>query len=179
MKASGLLATLLWLVLAAETVYYNPEWDLAGLEIDAPTGIVPVAISEAAPQKGEPVASCGYGPNGQYRCNQGRVTGYVRADGTEKFETLELTGAARDGDSGGPVFNQRGELVAVLWGTDRRGADRHGAAEVPDAARATADNPKAVWRRGRPGAVFQIRTCPVDSVTGAVAIRGGGRLAWS
>ena len=36
------------------------------------------------------------------------------------YETLCLTGSARDGDSGGPVLNQHGELVGVLWGTDGR-----------------------------------------------------------
>ena len=34
---------------------------------------------------------------------------------------LLLTGHARDGDSGSPVFNRRGELVAVCWGSDDRG----------------------------------------------------------
>ncbi len=36
---------------------------------------------------------------------------------------LELSGSARFGDSGGPVFNRRYELVAVLFGTNGRVVD--------------------------------------------------------
>jgi hypothetical protein len=110
---------------AVGMIYHNAAWDLAGLELElenAPPGIEPVPIGETAPRKGDPVAGCGYGPNGQYACTQGRVTGYVRVEGTDTFDTLEMSGATREGDSGGPVFNQRGELVAVLWGTDKRTA---------------------------------------------------------
>jgi hypothetical protein len=64
--------------------------------------------------------SCGYGPDGRYRCNQGEALGYTRPAVNATYETLELRGAAREGDSGGPVFNSRGELAAVLWGTDGR-----------------------------------------------------------
>jgi methyl-accepting chemotaxis protein len=33
-------------------------------------------------------------------------------------QTLEVQGSARQGDSGGPIFNAQGELAGVLWGTD-------------------------------------------------------------
>jgi len=94
-------------------------WDLAALEIPRPE-IRPVPIAADSPQPGEPLQSCGYGADGRYWCNQGRALGYVRIAGAASYETLELSGSAREGDSGGPVFNQRGELVAVLWGTDGR-----------------------------------------------------------
>ena len=32
---------------------------------------------------------------------------------------LELSAAARDGDSGGPIFNSHGELAGVLFGASR------------------------------------------------------------
>jgi hypothetical protein len=64
--------------------------------------------------------SCGFGPDGRYGCNQGRALGYARTLAGTTHETLTLSGAAREGDSGGPVFNGRGELVAVVWGTDGR-----------------------------------------------------------
>ncbi len=72
------------------------------------------------PRPGEPLTSCGYGPEGRYACNAGRALGYARTTAAGSHETLELSGAAREGDSGGPVFNARGELVAVIWGTDGR-----------------------------------------------------------
>ncbi len=104
---------------AARMVHADAAWDLAALVTEPPEA-QPVAVAADQPRRGEPAWSCGYGPQGRYACNQGRVTGYVRTHTTATFETLELTGTAREGDSGGPVFNRRGELVAVLWGTDGR-----------------------------------------------------------
>ena len=97
----------------------DTAWDLAALEIAAPAAS-PVLVAADAPRPGEPLESCGYGPDGTYRCNPGQAVGYVRTGGTTTYETLEVTGEARLGDSGGPVFNTRGELAAVVWGTDGR-----------------------------------------------------------
>jgi hypothetical protein len=97
----------------------DPTWDLAALEIDAPVA-QPVPIADGYPRQGDAVKSCGYGPNGQYACNSGQVLGYTTAQGTSSFEWFDLTGAARQGDSGGPVFDRQGRLCGVLWGTDGR-----------------------------------------------------------
>jgi len=105
--------------LTAEVLAVDPLWDLAALRIARPPA-EPVAIAQQFARPGEAVSSCGFGPDGRYARNRGRALGYVRTAHGATFETLELTGSARDGDSGGPVFNQRGELVAVLWGTDGR-----------------------------------------------------------
>jgi hypothetical protein len=40
----------------------------------------------------------------------------MKGDGRDDW--MVITGYARGGDSGGPVFNQRGLVVGVLWGTD-------------------------------------------------------------
>jgi len=103
----------------ARLVHQDRAADLAALLIARPSA-EPVRVASRPPQPGEPVQSCGYGPDGRYWCNQGRVVGYSRTGQTSGWETLELTGRARLGDSGGPVFNSQGELVAILWGTDGR-----------------------------------------------------------
>jgi len=105
--------------LEAELVAVDPAWDLAALRIAAPQA-TPVTVASDHPNPGDRLQSCGYGSDGRYWCNQGSALGYARTATTATYETLELTGRARDGDSGGPVFNQRGELAAVLWGTDGR-----------------------------------------------------------
>jgi hypothetical protein len=57
----------------------------------------------------------GYG-SGQYREATGPCTQYV-APGLEfPYEMVELAASARQGDSGGPIFNSRGELAGVLFG---------------------------------------------------------------
>ena len=93
-------------------------WDLAVLQI-GPVPIRPVSISALAPVPGEPLTGGGYGPDGRFRSIEGRACGYAQIQGSNAHETLEMTGAARQGDSGGPIFNRQGELVAVLWGSNR------------------------------------------------------------
>ena len=105
--------------LGAGVLAVDRAWDLAALKIASPSA-TPVTIAADHPQPGEQLQSCGYGSDGRYWCNRGRALGYARTAATTTYETLRLSGYARDGDSGGPVFNQRGELVAVLWGTDGR-----------------------------------------------------------
>ncbi|MGD9126614.1 MAG: serine protease [Planctomycetia bacterium] len=104
---------------SAKLVAIDRKWDLAALTIP-PTTVRPPPIAAQAPRQGDRLSSCGYGPNGTFQVNRGTLRGYVRASGTKSFETLEMTGAARQGDSGGPILNQMGELVAVLWGSDGR-----------------------------------------------------------
>jgi hypothetical protein len=104
---------------SAAVLAVDPTWDLAALEIGESL-VAPAAISEESPRPGENLQTCGYGPDGRYLCTQGRALGYVQTAASVGHETLEVSGAAREGDSGGPVFNSRGELVAVVWGTDGR-----------------------------------------------------------
>ncbi len=64
--------------------------------------------------------SCGYGADGKLACNSGVFLGYKRSAAKPggPDDWLAISGHARAGDSGGPVFNRRGRLVGVLWGTD-------------------------------------------------------------
>jgi len=96
--------------------------DLAALVVRAPR-VTPITIAQYSPERGDLLVSCGYGSDGQLWCNRGQALGYVTAEGGQRFETLELSGAARFGDSGGPVLNRDHQLVAVLFGTNGRVVD--------------------------------------------------------
>jgi hypothetical protein len=62
----------------------------------------------------------GYGSHGKLRQSAGRILGYTRAGRGTLAQTMVISGGSSPGDSGGPIFNARGELLAVLWGsTDR------------------------------------------------------------
>jgi hypothetical protein len=91
------------------------EWDLAALVVWRPNA-APVTLSAEAPRPGEPLTIAGYG-SGQYRAASGRCTQYVAPGTSKPFEMVELSAAARNGDSGGPIFNSRGELAGVLFGS--------------------------------------------------------------
>jgi hypothetical protein len=101
----------------AKLLVIDRQWDLAALAI-APPAAPAVAVAADAPRPGDWLTSCGFGPDGRWRSTPGQARGYVQAAGTSAPETLEMSGAARQGDSGGPIFNSRGQLAAVLWGTD-------------------------------------------------------------
>ncbi len=102
----------------------DATWDCAVLEILGPlTGIDTAELEqgEAAMQTaGCRLESCGYGPDGRLACNTGLFQGYRRSSATPggPDDWMVVSGHARSGDSGGGVFNTRGKLVGVLWGTD-------------------------------------------------------------
>ncbi len=107
---------------AARLVKSDAAADLAALVI-APPGIEPIAVAARYPRRGEPLVSCGYGSDGRLWCNRGQALGYVAASNSQDVETLELSGTARQGDSGGPVLDQNHQLAAVLFGTNGRVVD--------------------------------------------------------
>ena len=90
------------------------DWDLAVLAIRKPN-VPSVPLAGAAPRPGEMLTIAGYG-SGNYRAASGRCTQYVAPGTTFPFEMVEVAVAARQGDSGGPIFNSRGELAGVLFG---------------------------------------------------------------
>lgn len=91
------------------------DWDLAAILIRRPN-VEPVPLATRAPRPGEPLTIAGYGP-GTYRAATGRCTQYVAPGPNRPLEMVELATSARQGDSGGPIFNAQGELAGVLFGT--------------------------------------------------------------
>jgi hypothetical protein len=93
------------------------DWDLAALLIWKPN-IQPLPVSTQAPQLGERLTIGGYG-SGWYRAVSGVCLEYFSPGGNLPAEIVELSVPARNGDSGGPIFNDRGEIAGVLFGSDR------------------------------------------------------------
>jgi hypothetical protein len=99
---------------AARLITTDRTWDLAALAIWKPNA-TPVPLAAQPPRPGEPLTIAGYGA-GSYRAVTGTCTQYVAPALNQPYEMVELSVAARQGDSGGPIFNSRGELAGVLWG---------------------------------------------------------------
>ena len=91
------------------------DWDLAALAIQKPKA-QPLPVATAVPRPGEPLTIAGYGPDGIYRAVGGRCTEYLSPDGRLPAELVEVDVQARHGDSGGPIYNGRGEIAGVLFG---------------------------------------------------------------
>ena len=90
------------------------DWDLAAIAIRKPNA-KPVSLADEAPRPGEVLTIAGYGA-GSYRAASGQCTQYVAPGTTFPYEMVEVAVSARQGDSGGPIFNSRGELAGVLFG---------------------------------------------------------------
>ncbi len=98
----------------ARVVRTDREWDLAALLIWKPP-VQPVPVTTAAPRPGETLTIAGYG-HGDYKAQSGACTQYLSPAPGKPLEIVEVAAAARHGDSGGPMFNSRGELAGVLFG---------------------------------------------------------------
>ena len=92
------------------------DWDLAALIVFKPN-VDPLPVSTQAPLLGERLTIAGYG-SGWYRAVSGRCVHYFSPGGDHPAEIVELSVPARNGDSGGPIFNDRGEVAGVLFGAD-------------------------------------------------------------
>lgn len=102
---------------SARVAKKDRNWDLAALVIWTPkVDAVPIATRAARP--GDPLTIAGYG-SGQYRMVAGKCTQYVAPGLNFPYEMLELSVEARQGDSGGPILNEQGELAGVLFGAGR------------------------------------------------------------
>ncbi len=99
----------------AQLLSANQQWDLAILSIPKPN-ITPVKIATDYPKPGDTVTSYGWGKDCRFTQSPGKVLGYVATFRTGLYETLYTTSRGGEGNSGGPILNDRNELVAVCWG---------------------------------------------------------------
>lgn len=102
-------------VLASDEAY-----DLAALSADMAKA-APASVAAKPPAIGERLTIAGYGPAPfSYREQTGTVSQFVAPTGRHKANMVEVRASARQGDSGGPIFNEAGEVVAILWGSSNR-----------------------------------------------------------
>lgn len=90
----------------------DQKFDLAAIAIKPPS-IQPIPLAVELPTVGETMHSAGFGSNHHIAINTATVVpDYFKPTG------FVIGGVARQGDSGGPVINDRNELAGVLWGSD-------------------------------------------------------------
>jgi hypothetical protein len=99
---------------AGTVIRWDEAWDLAALVVWRPPA-TPVALAAQPPAIGESLTIAGYG-RGTYRAETGPCTEYLSPGTGYAKEFVELSATARQGDSGGPILNDHGELAGVLFG---------------------------------------------------------------
>jgi hypothetical protein len=100
---------------AGKLLKVDKDWDLAAIAIWRPNATA-VTLADVPPRPGDPLVIAGYG-SGPFRAARGECLQYVTPSLSLPLEMVQVTAAARNGDSGGPIFNERGELAGVLFGT--------------------------------------------------------------
>ena len=97
--------------------------DLALIELTSCPEEPVAPIATEAPKVGDMLAFSGFGsPSQEYRAIGGKLLRYTSGQrGGGPANQFYMSGGARQGDSGGPIFNLEGQLVGVLWGTDGAG----------------------------------------------------------
>jgi S1-C subfamily serine protease len=126
----------------AEVVYYNPDLDVAVLELDT-SGVPSLEFDREAKQE-DGVAILGYPQDGPFNVQPGRIRAEQRlrspniyGDGTVIREVFSLRGLVRPGNSGGPIVSSAGDVVGVVFAasvTDRDTGDAITADQVARSA---------------------------------------------
>jgi len=101
----------------ARALKMDSEWDLAALVVWRPP-CEPVKLASRPPRPGDLLTIAGYG-KGDYRAITGRCTQFYSPRLELPRELVELDVEARQGDSGGPIFNDQGNLAGVLFGAGK------------------------------------------------------------
>jgi len=107
----------------ARQLAYDGTWDCAVLKIGEVEGVTPAEMvfgDEAMQKPDSRLESCGYGGDGKLAVNSGLFLGYRRSPRTNGGPTdwMAISGRARGGDSGGPIFDSAGRVAGILWGTN-------------------------------------------------------------
>ncbi|HEX8688994.1 MAG TPA: MarP family serine protease [Solirubrobacterales bacterium] len=111
--------------LDAFAVHYDPGNDLAVLRVGTPLPALPIA---AEPRGGQPGAVLGYPENGPYALTPARLgeTRTVLSEdsygrGPYERSIVFLRGSVRSGNSGGPMVDQGGRVLATIFAATTSG----------------------------------------------------------
>jgi S1-C subfamily serine protease len=111
--------------LDAVPVYYEPRQDLALLRVGAPLPPLPISAQR---KEGEDGAVLGYPENGPYALSPARI-GETRetisedsyGNGPVERTIVAMSGSVRSGNSGGPLVDQRGDVVGTVFAATTSG----------------------------------------------------------
>jgi hypothetical protein len=122
------------LAVAGKVLKTDRSRDLAVIQLQSlPAGVRPLPLARRAPRPGETVhaiGNSGFADGTLWRYSKGEVRQVYQKKGKTKNDTglefeinarvLESQIPSNKGDSGGPIVNERGELVAIIQGANEK-----------------------------------------------------------
>lgn len=112
----------------ADVVAFDPDRDVAVLRV--PGLAAPALPTGPAVSAGDPAVVAGFPGGGPYTLGPARVRGELTAAGTDIYQrdavvrdVYSLRAIVRPGNSGGPLFDSRGEVVGMVFARSTTDAD--------------------------------------------------------
>jgi serine protease Do len=94
------------------------DWDQAVYDIGQGVNEEWAPLASENPVLGEPLESGGYPGGGQQAWRLGKLVRFTSSSNSSQYDDfIVFTNAVTEGTSGGPVFNAKGEVVGVVWGS--------------------------------------------------------------
>jgi S1-C subfamily serine protease len=107
--------------LSAKVVYYNPNVDLAVLDVPSLTAPA-LTLNPSAAQPGSDAIVLGYPLDGPYTASAGRIRSQINLSGpniyddtTVNRDVYEVYAQVRSGNSGGPLVSTNGQVIGVVF----------------------------------------------------------------
>lgn len=132
---------------AGQVVCSDENADVALVVVQQPQPFI--SLAERGPQRGEQLKLCGYcAPQRILKSGVGTVSGGYSSMG-RGVPTNITSVVSISGDSGGGMFNEKGELAAINWGRDNSGSSLSTSVEYIKAVGerwATTNLPQERWQ---------------------------------
>jgi len=97
---------------AATRVHANTTTDVQVLKLHGTPSAGAVVVGDMLPRRGDVIRWGGYGRDGVWRQSDGRYL----LQCVDASKAIMWEGTAREGESGGPVWNEAGELIGLVTG---------------------------------------------------------------
>jgi hypothetical protein len=94
----------------------DSKWDQSLIELTSEPAAKGVIVASANPAIGEKVVAIGFAGGRKLTRIAGSVIEYISPSSADQTDWFSLSGAVTGGCSGGPIFNQKGEVIGNLWG---------------------------------------------------------------